>query len=194
MSRGTSRQRTPRFAATGRAAFGVVLKGYIERLRPPGTPVPDRTTVEYLERIVSRVTDLRRGLDYLETRDDLDMSRVVFYGPSAGAQTGLILAAVETRYRAVGMMGAGLVKTHALRLPPANPINMAPHIRAPTLLLQGRYDEDTPLKTHTEPFFKLLSEPKRLVVYDGGHVAPPEIVLTTVGGWLDQILGPVRRQ
>jgi hypothetical protein len=43
----------------------------------------------------------------------------------------------------------------------ANPINFA-YIRAPKLILQGRYDEDTHLRTATEPFFALLSEPKRL--------------------------------
>ena len=26
-----------------------------------------------------------------------------------------------------------------------------------------------------------------------GHVAPEQLNITTVGGWLDQILGPVRR-
>jgi cephalosporin-C deacetylase-like acetyl esterase len=66
------------------------------------------TTVEYLETIVNRVTDLRRGLDCLETRRDVDASRVAFFGPSAGAQIGLIAAAVETRYRAVVLVGAGL--------------------------------------------------------------------------------------
>ncbi|HUR21031.1 MAG TPA: bifunctional serine/threonine-protein kinase/formylglycine-generating enzyme family protein, partial [Vicinamibacterales bacterium] len=63
---------------SGRAAFGVVLKGYIERLRPPGYVIPDRTSVEYLERIVNRVTDLRRGLDYLETRKEVDSGKVAF--------------------------------------------------------------------------------------------------------------------
>ena len=41
-------------------------------LRPPRLV----TTVEFTELIVSRVTDLRRGLDYLETRTDIDMTRV----------------------------------------------------------------------------------------------------------------------
>ncbi|MEO6222835.1 MAG: SUMF1/EgtB/PvdO family nonheme iron enzyme [Vicinamibacterales bacterium] len=177
---------------SGRAAFGVVLKGYIERLRPPGDVVPNRMTVEYFERVANRVTDLRRGLDYLDTRKDVDAGRLAFYGPSAGAQIGLILAAVESRYRAVVLLGAGLTPTP--RIAEAFAANFAPHIRAPKLILQGRYDEDTPVKTQTEPMFKLMSEPKRLVLYDGGHVAPDDIVIGTVGAWLDQVLGPVRRQ
>ena len=60
-------------------------------------------------------------------------------------------------------------------------------------IVQGRYDEDTPVKTQTEPLFKILSEPKEIEIYDGGHVAPTELVVTRVGGWLDKIRGPVRR-
>jgi serine/threonine protein kinase/formylglycine-generating enzyme required for sulfatase activity/predicted esterase len=177
---------------SGRAAFGVVLKGYIERLNPPGYVFPNPTSVEYLERIVSRITDLRKGLDYLATRQEVDSSKVAFFGPSAGAQIGLVLAAVEPRYRAVVLLGAGL--TPSPKIAEAWPANFAPHIRAPKLIVQGRYDEDSPVKTQTEPLFKVLPEPKEIVIYEGGHVAPTELVVTKVGGWLDKILGPVRRQ
>jgi hypothetical protein len=45
------------FVKAGRAAFGVVLEGYIERLRPAGFVPPNPATVEFTEMIVSRVTD-----------------------------------------------------------------------------------------------------------------------------------------
>ena len=96
------------FVRAGRAAFGVVLEGYIERLRPVGVVPPSIETVEYTESIVRRVTDLRRGLDYLATRSDLDMSRVAAMAPSAGSILGIILGAVETRYRAFVFIGAGI--------------------------------------------------------------------------------------
>jgi formylglycine-generating enzyme required for sulfatase activity len=182
------------FIKSGRAAFGVVLKGYIERLRPEGYTEPDPATVEYLEKIVNRVTDLRRGLDYLETRRDVDAGRVAFFGPSAGAQIGLILAAVETRYRAVVLVGAGLPASYARWIPEANPINFSAHISGSKLLIQGRYDEDTPFKTMAEPLYKLLAEPKRLALYDGGHVPPLEFLMSTLNTWLDDTLGAVRRE
>lgn len=175
---------------SGRAVFGVVLKGYIERLQP-GYVSPDVKSAEYLDRVVGRITDLRRGLDYLEARKDIDLSKLAFFGPSAGAQIGLVLAAVEPRYRAVTLMGAGLTATP--RIAQAMPANFAPHIRAPKLVVQGRYDEDTPIKTQTEPMMKLFSEPKKLVVFEGGHVAPPEILVPTLSAFLDQVLGPVKR-
>jgi eukaryotic-like serine/threonine-protein kinase len=75
----------------------------------------------------------------------------------------------------------------------ANPIKFAPHICAPTLIIQGRYDEDTPFRTVTEPFFKLLSEPKRLTLYDDGHVPSVEVVMSATRGWLEEHLGRVVR-
>ncbi len=181
------------FVKSGRAAFGVVLKGYIERLAPEGTVVPGGTTVEYAERSVSRITDLRRGLDYLETRPDLDPARVAFFGPSAGAQIGLVLAAVEPRYRAVVMIGAGLPIGWVPVIAEANPINFASHIRAPKLIVQGRYDEDTALRTAAEPLFRLMVEPKRMVLYDGGHVPTNDVLMSATSGWLDEVMGSVRR-
>jgi formylglycine-generating enzyme required for sulfatase activity/predicted Ser/Thr protein kinase len=181
------------FVKSGRAAFGVVLKGYIERLRPEGYVRPEGTTVEYVERIVNRVTDLRRGLDYLETRPDLDATRVALIAPSAGAMIGLILASVETRYRAVAMIGAGLPASWISIIAEANPINFAPHVRGPKLIVQGRYDEDTPLRTAAEPLFKLFAQPKRMVLYDGGHVPTNDVLMSATGGWLDEVLGRVRR-
>ncbi len=181
------------FVKSGRAAFGVVLRGYHERLRPAGYTAPDPGTVEYLEGIVSRVIDLRRGLDYLEARPDLDASRIAFFGPSAGAQLGLILAAVEARYRGVVLVGAGLPKYYEQLIAQANPINFSAHIRVPTLMLHGKYDEDTPLKTTGEPLYALLPGPKRLVTYEGGHVPSNELMFSVVGAWLNETLGPVKR-
>lgn len=181
------------FVKSGRAAFGVVLKGYIGRLEPPGTVRPSATTVEYFERMLNRVTDLRRGLDYLETRPDIDRTRIGFLAPSAGSVFGTALAAVETRYRGIIMVGAGLPIYYAPIIAAANPINFAPYIRGPKLLVQGRYDEDTSLRTAAEPMFKLWSEPKRLFLYDGGHVPSNETMMTATSGWLDETLGRVVR-
>jgi len=182
------------FIKSGRAVFGVVLKGYSERLRPDSYTNPTPTTVEYRDKIVNWITDLRRGLDYLETRNDIEAGRIAFFAPSAGARIGLILAAVENRYRSIIMVGAGVRTSYAQWIPEANPINFAPHIRAPKLIVQGRYDENISLKTECEPLYKVLPEPKRMVLYDGGHVPPYEFFVTTMNGWLGESLGPVKHE
>ena len=182
------------FIKSGRATFGVVIKGYIERLRPESYNEPEPTKAEYRDKIVNWITDLRRGLDYLETRDDVDAGRIAFFGPSSGARIGLILAAVEQRYRAVALMGAGVRKPYAQWIAEANMINFAPHIRAPKLMIHGRYDENLSLKTEAEPLYKLLREPKRLVLYDGGHIPPFEFFVPVLNSWLDETMGPVKRE
>ena len=145
-------ERMAPFVKAGRAAFGVVLQGYIGRLRGgeltglAGAAAQNGASAEYAELTVNRIIDLRRGVDYLATRPDLDHSRIAFLGWSSGAQLGMILAAIETRYRAVVIMGAGLPITYMPFIAHVNPINFASHIRAPKLIVQGRYDENTPLQ------------------------------------------------
>jgi pimeloyl-ACP methyl ester carboxylesterase len=186
-------ERMAPFVKLGRAAFGVVLKGYVGRLRPSGTDPPEPMSVEFLERVVDRITDLRRGLDYLETRADVDPTRIGFLGPSAGAMIGLVLAAIEPRYRAVILSGSGMPLEYTRVIAQANPVNFASHIRAPKLMVQGRYDEDSPLRTSAEPLFKLLAEPKQLYLYDGGHVPAVETMILASSGWLDEKMGRVVR-
>lgn len=181
------------FVRAGRAAFGVVLEGYIERLRPAGFVRPNVSSVEFAEIIINRVTDLRHSLDYLETRPDIDMTRVAVLAPSAGSVHGMILGAVETRYRALIFVGAGLPASYRAFHPTGNPINFAPHIAAPKLIVQGRYDDDTPLRTAVQPLFRLLSEPKKLTMYDGGHVPSIEVTMNATRDWLDENLGRVAR-
>ena len=178
---------------SGRAVFIVVLKGYIERLRPAGFVEPNRSTAEYRDKMINWITDLRRGLDYLETRNDIDAKKIAICGPSAGATTGLILAAVDRRYASVFLAAAGIRKSYSQSIAEANIVNFAPHIRGPILILQGRYDENLAWKSEFEPLYKLLREPKRVILYDGGHAPPMELFATTIHQWFDETLGPIKK-
>ena len=133
--------------------------------------------------------DLRRGLDYLETRGDIDTNRIAVYGYSQGGESSLIYAAIENRCRLLIIIGVGLPKASLGWIAEASPLNFAPHIRASKLVLNGRYDEASPFKTDAEPLFKLLSEPKRLVLYDGSHTPPSEVAVPVINKWLDENLG-----
>lgn len=172
----------------GRALFAVVLKGYIEREPPANTTPPRPGTAEYREELVAKLTDLRRGLDYLETRADIDASRIAMFGPSGG-DLKLMLPAIERRYRAVVYTGTGL-RPEYMQLPPEiNPINYVPHVAPPKLLVHGRYDEAVPLQSSAEPFFRLLREPKHRVIYEGSHIPGPQIFFPAVNNWLDETMG-----
>ncbi len=176
---------------SGRAVFSVVLAGYPERERSPFGNVSSAASVEFAEAAAQWVVDLRRGLDYVTTRPEIDVGRIAFYMASAGGIP-LIAPALEDRYRSVFLWGTGIERGQAAWRPEANPIHFLPLIRAPKLVLQGRYDEDNPLKTYAEPFFRLLREPKRIKIFDGGHRPSPQILFPVLHAWLDETLGPVR--
>ena len=142
--------------------------------------------------VVQWSKDLGRTIDYLETRADIDAGKVGYYGLSSGANTALPIVAVEPRLRAVVLLSGGLP---AIRRPPeADPINFAPHITAPTLMLNGRDDFIFPLDSAARPLFSLLGAPadrKQHAVHEGGHIPPLNELIRDVLGWFDQYLGPV---
>lgn len=180
------------FVRNGRAVFGVVLPGYIGRDYPGGRKPADDSE-EYAELLANSVIDTRRGLDYLVSRPDIDGERIAFFGQSSGAQIGLVLAGVEHRYRSVLLAGVGLLPGDSRVLPRVSRLSFAPYLDTPLLMVHGRWDERHPLHTEAEPLFKLFPDPKRLTVYDGGHIPPPEVSIPTFTAWWDETMGPVRR-
>jgi serine/threonine protein kinase/formylglycine-generating enzyme required for sulfatase activity len=184
----------PAFIKSGRAMLAVVLKGFPERPWPPNRRPPAVSTVEYRVLVLDWMTDERRALDYVATRNDLDPSRVAYLAISSDSSLKLGLPAVEPRYRAVIWQGACLRAGDAQVLPEIHPANLLPYIRASKLFVHGRYDEGCRLTSETEPLVKLLREPKRLVYYEGGHIAPLELMLPTISNWLDETMGPVNRR
>ncbi len=55
--------------------------------------------------LVQAVVDLRRGIDLLLNRPDVDAKRLVYVGHSFGAQWGAILSAVDRRFQGAVLMG-----------------------------------------------------------------------------------------
>lgn len=187
---------TPRMAPyirSGRAIFMVVLKGFAGR--SPGMYAGlEQGSAEHREMMVNWTVDMQRGVDYLETRSDLNPGKIAFWNDSSYNYASVI-AAVEKRYAAVILVSPGANFEFFGRLPPpVNPLRFAPHIRGPKLMVSGLYDDVTPRQIAVEPFFELLREPKKLASFEGGHIPPPEIAVPLINPWLDQMLGPVRRK
>jgi pimeloyl-ACP methyl ester carboxylesterase len=113
---------------------------------------------------------------------------------SLGAIDGVNLVAVENRLRAAVFVSGGF---RLERVPPeVEPINFAPRVRIPALLITGRYDFAHPYETAQLPMFRLLGTPekdKRHDVLESGHVVPrtPPIIKEILD-WLDRYLGPVQ--
>lgn len=136
--------------------------------------------------------DLGRSIDYLETRQDIDSHRLAYYGLSLGAVWGPVLTAVEPRLKASVLVAGGLPFE---KLPSEiEPLNFAPRVKIPTLMLNGRDDFIYPVDSSQVPLFRLLGVPgseKRHVTFESGHLPPFQPIVEESLDWLDRYLGPV---
>ena len=136
--------------------------------------------------------DLGRALDYLDTRPDIDAGRLAFYGVSAGADAGVILAALEPRLKTAVLQGTGLSDGLPDEI---DAVNYAPRVHIPVLMLNGRYDFGTPYESAQRPLFELLgahAADKRHAVLETAHALPMASVAREILPWLDRYLGPTR--
>jgi eukaryotic-like serine/threonine-protein kinase len=169
-----------------RALLFPMFKGSYERkFAKPPTGLNARRDLT-----VARIKDLRRSVDYLQTRKDLDHDRLGYFGVSLGARLGTIGLAVEPRFKAAILWSGGFPMT--TRLPEIDEINFAPHVKTPVLMLNGRQDFTFPLETSQRPMYKWLGtrEPdKHHGIYEGGHVFPFARIIKDTLDWLDKYLG-----
>jgi pimeloyl-ACP methyl ester carboxylesterase len=181
------------FLHSGRAVFVAVVEGMTERDLRADWEWPDKETVAHRELMVRDAVDQRRGIDYLATRDDIDMHKIVCMGLSMGGSD-LMMMAVEERFRGVLLLAAGIGPRQREKrvIAEADPINFAPYIQGPKLMIHGRYDEGLPFRTAAEPLFKLLSEPKEMIVLETGHFPPMDQWAPPALKWLDETLEPVK--
>jgi formylglycine-generating enzyme required for sulfatase activity len=147
------------------------------------------------DQMIQIAKDLRRTVDYLETREDIDSDLLAFYGLSWGGYIGPLLTAIEPRFAASVLVAGGLYRLPADWPPAAVPQNFAPRSTVPTLMINGKADFQAPVETNIQPMFDMLGTPaehKRLALLDGGHVpASPNEVIREVLDWLDRYLGSV---
>jgi dienelactone hydrolase len=183
-------------------------------------PAPWRKNLRQLEdpngdreAFIQAAVDLRRGLDLLAGRKDVDSEKLAYVGHSFGAQFGAILSAVDGRLKAVVLMGGvpdaeaiwrdgtetGLVEYRA-RAPkdrqeaylkavaPTSAIFYVPHSTAPLLFQFARieqyFDEPAMRRYHSA-----AKEPKKIEWYDTGHDLNDPAALASRAKWLSERVG-----
>ena len=127
-------------------------------VRPDFKPVPGIGPALVAEQVV----DLRRGLDLLLSRPDIDAARMAYVGHSYDSVTGAILDAMDKRFAAFVFMGGpqfgfGYTEPYVSELGPA-----------PALFQYGLHDKLIPVAAAKEYAAK-ASGPKTVKFYDAGH-------------------------
>jgi pimeloyl-ACP methyl ester carboxylesterase len=140
--------------------------------------------------------ELGRTIDYLATREDIDARKLGWFGVSMGADMMLPLLAIEKRIGAAVLYsgGSGLLR----RTLPAGemPYNYVPRVTQPVLMLNGRWDIDSPPDSQ-QRLFELLGSPaeaKKHVLFDAGHGNLPRFQVEKEAlDWFERHLGLAKR-
>ncbi|NNF26929.1 MAG: SUMF1/EgtB/PvdO family nonheme iron enzyme [Gemmatimonadetes bacterium] len=173
---------------SGRALAFPVYKGTFER--GSGTPIPAFGSTDNRDITLDAVKDLRRSLDYLETRPDIDARSFAFYGYSWGGITAPIALAHEARLKAAVVHIGGSPDLSAT--PEVDPVNALPRVGVPVLILSGEFDTVMPIENARHYYQILGSSEKRHIVTRGSHFIPRNELIRESLAWLDLHLGRVR--
>ncbi len=186
----------PRFeflVKSGRALVVPIYKGSYERGTDQFRSDYPKETSVWRDHVIAWYKDFARTIDYLETRRDIAIDKIGFFGVSLGGAMGPILLALEPRVKAAVLVVPGLFLQRPS--PEVDVINFVPRVKQPVLVLNGRYDYTFPEAASQVPFFRLLGtaeEHKRRVTYASGHNPPTNDVYKETLDWLDRYLGPVK--
>jgi dienelactone hydrolase len=169
---------------------------------------PDRAVQLHRQAVV----DLRRAIDLLLAREDVDPARLAYVGHSYGAQFGAILAAVDKRLKAVVLMG-GIPDMDSILLEGRGPalesyreknlaqireslkklrataaVEFVPHAAPVPLLFQfAKYEWNFGVPA-MERYFQAASEPKSVRWYETGHELNDPQALADRTRWLAEKL------
>jgi dienelactone hydrolase len=160
---------------------------------------------------IQLIVDLRRGVDLLVSRPDVDPKRLGFSGGSYGGAMGGLFAGVERRIKAYALFvgdgglvshftGPGVKDNSLDRLPKeqaerwlaamrqVEPIRFVGRAAPAHLLFQNARQDEMVSTENARAFQEAGSKPKLILWYDSGHRLPPE-ALRDRNDWLANQLG-----
>jgi eukaryotic-like serine/threonine-protein kinase len=175
---------------SGRALLYPIYKGTYERTGDRLAP----GSYGDLNLVIQESKEVRRSVDYLDTRADIDKSKIAYLGVSQGTADGVIFTALEPRFKTIVFLDGGFFLNQ--NLPPRDQVNFAPRIQKPVLMVNGRYDFTFSVERAQNPLFRMLGTPeadKRHVLFDTPHDVSQEKagLSREVLAWLDKYLGRV---
>ncbi len=155
-------------------------------------PLNEQATVE----LVQQVVDMRRGVDLLLARRDVDSKRVAFVGHSYNAGVGAILSGADRRFKAFVLMAGSMsdevnnqtkeFQEYRQRIGPAkfdafmakyswqDKGKYVSHASPAFVFLQYGAQENFLNSARAREYEKIVSEPKLLKIYDAPHALNAE--------------------
>ena len=135
---------------------------------------------------VQTVQELRRAIDVLQARPEVDAERIGFLGFSAGARQGAILAGVEPRIRAYVLWsgGASPIEEYLANVPEeeadeirslledVDPLAYVGDAAPSELYFQYGTDDEVVPQDALAGLYEAASDPKERTTYDSGHELP----------------------
>ncbi|MFN4033338.1 MAG: alpha/beta hydrolase family protein [Fimbriimonadales bacterium] len=189
----------------GFALFAIDAQYHGERKPADNLPFFGLYPYRARDALIQTVIDLRRGVDYLQTRSEIDPDKIGYIGASMGGIIGSMFAGVDTRVKAPILLVAGgdwrvLMEKSALSMwrdaAKNNPQQMEEALRVmdvvdpvnwvgriaprPVLFINGDADDVVPVESN-KALHNAAGEPKKIVWYKGGHVPPPTDWFTVIG-------------
>lgn len=183
--------------------------GESKREFDPSVTKPEADRDIYIQTVI----DLRRAVDLLVSRSDVDPKRIGFVGHSYGAHTGAVLAGVEKRIKAYVIMAGAPSLTEFLRtstlpaivrtrdsltkeqqenyfntLAVVDPISYISHAAPSALLFQFGKTDVYPTEETAKLYSAAASSPKLVKFYEAGH-ALNDVARRDRAAWLGEQIG-----
>jgi hypothetical protein len=193
---GTRAEFIPEAKIYARAGAVSLIPDYPWDRPQPWHKTPDHFDKPQLDREIEiqAVMDLRRGIDLLLARPDVDSKRLAYVAHSYGAQWGSILSAVDRRMKTSVLMAgvaeigdillrvdepgmvefrksqpAGQLEKYSQVAGDIDAIHFVGHAAPIPLLLQFANFEQYFDKTSMQRYVAAGSDPKKVLYYDTGH-------------------------
>jgi dienelactone hydrolase len=166
----------------------VARPGHVENRKPLNDQQADD--------LVQQIVDMRRGVDLLFARKDVDPKRIAYVGHSYNATVGGFLSGVDQRFKAFVLMAGGLsdevdMKTKAFeeyrqKIGPArydafiakyawlDPGKFVSHAAPAVVFMQYATQEKYLTAEWARQYSAIVSEPKRFKLYDAPHALNAE--------------------
>ena len=150
--------------------------------------------------ISQTVFDLRRAVDFIEVREELDQNNIGFFGISLGGITGAVFCGVDKRVKVPVFALAGgqmnlMFGTSALSsdtkdyLSIIEPMNFVEQISPRPLLMLNAENDDIVLPMMSKLLYKKAEKPKNIIWYPAKHHTIPLDKTYQAGlDWFDKYL------